>query len=93
MLHARFYRVRWSGENGHAHSILAVNLAWPHYSISAGDVLMDLMLMLMMYILVVARVERHLMAPFCNYDEMIYTNPSGDGELAVLGRYLLLLWW
>jgi hypothetical protein len=29
--------------------------------------------------------EKHLMAPFCNYDEVVYTNPSGDSELAVLG--------
>ena len=42
-------------------------------------------LMMMMYILVVARDERLLMAPFCNYDDVVYTNPSCDGELAVLG--------
>ncbi len=40
-----------------------------------------MMMMLMMYILAVARVERHLMAPFCNYDEVVYTNLLGDGEL------------
>jgi hypothetical protein len=45
---------------------------------------MDLMLMLMMYILVVARVERYLMVPFYNYDEVVYANLLGDGELAVL---------
>lgn len=44
-----------------------------------------MMMMMMMYILAVARDEKHLMAPFCNYDEVVYTNPSGDGELAVLG--------
>jgi hypothetical protein len=36
-------------------------------------------------LLVVSRAEKYLMALFCNYDEVIYTNPSLDGELAVLG--------
>ena len=49
------------------------------------EVMNLMIMMLMIYILVVCRVERHLMAPFCNYDEVVYTNPSGDGELAVLG--------
>jgi hypothetical protein len=46
---------------------------------------MDLMMIMMMYILVVGRNEKLLIAPFCNYDEVVYTNPSCDGELAVLG--------
>jgi hypothetical protein len=50
----------------------------------AYDLMIMMMVMMMVYILVVARDERLLMAPFCKYDEMVDTNPSCDGDLAVL---------
>jgi hypothetical protein len=46
---------------------------------------MEVLDLMMMYILEVARDERLLMAPFCNCGEVVYTNLSCDGKLAVLG--------
>jgi hypothetical protein len=44
----------------------------------------------LMYVLVVARAYKLLMNGTI-YDEVVCTNPSCDGELAVLGRHPLLL--
>jgi hypothetical protein len=45
---------------------------------------------LVMYILVVARTQKLIMA--CKYDEVVHTNPSCDEDFVVVGRYPLLLW-
>jgi hypothetical protein len=44
---------------------------------------------LVMYILVVSRTRKLLMA--CKYDEVVHTNPLCDEEFVVVGRHPLLL--